>query len=33
MKIGDFGCSVMTQNMRNTVVSCLEYSSPEQLNH
>lgn len=32
MKLGDFGCSVETNGMRRTVVSCLEYSSPEQLN-
>jgi serine/threonine protein kinase len=31
MKLGDFGCSVFTNAMRRTVVSCLEYSSPEQL--
>jgi serine/threonine protein kinase len=31
MKLGDFGCSVCTEGLRKTVVSCLEYSSPEQL--
>lgn len=31
MKLGDFGCSVETDGMRKTVVSCLQYSSPEQL--
>ena len=29
--MGDFGCSVCTDSMRKTIVSCLEYSSPEQL--
>jgi serine/threonine protein kinase len=33
IKIGDFGCSIYNRNLalRNTVVGCLEYSSPEQL--
>lgn len=33
IKIGDFGCSIYNQDLalRNTVVGCLEYSSPEQL--
>lgn len=33
MKIGDFGCSIYHNEtgLRNTIVGCLEYSSPEQL--
>jgi serine/threonine protein kinase len=33
IKIGDFGCSIYNHDLaiRNTVVGCLEYSSPEQL--
>ena len=33
VKIGDFGCSIYNYQagLRNTVVGCLEYSSPEQL--
>ena len=31
IKIGDFGCSVFTQDERNTIVGTLPYYSPEQL--
>ena len=33
MKIGDFGCAVYTQTLRKTMVGCLAYISPEQLNN
>ena len=33
MKIGDFGCAVASNILRNTIVGCLDYSSPEQLNN
>lgn len=33
MKIGDFGCSVFSDSLRKTVVGCLAYISPEQLNN
>lgn len=31
VKIGDFGCAVFSHTMRNTMVGCLAYISPEQL--
>jgi aurora kinase len=33
VKIGDFGCSIYHNqtSLRNTIVGCMEYSSPEQL--
>jgi serine/threonine protein kinase len=33
IKLGDFGCSIYHNEtgLRNTIVGCLEYSSPEQL--
>jgi len=33
LKIGDFGCAVYTQTLRKTMVGCLAYISPEQLNN
>jgi serine/threonine protein kinase len=30
-KIGDFGCSIYTQSLRNTIIGSLAYISPEQL--
>lgn len=32
IKIGDFGCAVYSEGMRKTVVGCLAYISPQQLN-
>lgn len=33
LKIGDFGCAIYTHTLRNTIVGCLAYISPEQLNN
>jgi serine/threonine protein kinase len=33
LKIGDFGCAIHTQTLRNTIVGCIAYISPEQLNN
>ncbi len=33
MKVGDFGCAVFTNTKRTTVVGCLAYISPQQLNN
>jgi aurora kinase, other len=33
LKIGDFGCAVYTHTLRNTIVGCLAYISPEQFNN
>lgn len=33
LKIGDFGCAIYTHTLRTTIVGCLAYISPEQLNN
>lgn len=33
LKIGDFGCAIYTNTLRKTLVGCLAYISPEQLNN